>query len=351
MRIADALGLGSEDEALFSAYEIQLRRRLWYFVGILDTHAALDRGSRPIIPIDAMGPAPLSVADADLIPGKVPIVLPGELNDMSFTSMIHDAVICQKRLCDVSSTLDDPWDGWQRKLESVTAFETSAHANCAAIGEDASPIHKLRALAAAEIAANMHILLRRPPYRPIQAVVPPWDHFAILDAGIQVLERSLQKGSNYYIEWRWKSWAKWYILAIVLAELSVCSHDRLLGPEYAIARRSFIAHRKLVADGEDGKLWGPITKLMTRVEQLRQTAVESRREQLASDDILAWDQDQSTILTHAEGLDSFDTEGANNLDAGDQTPAVDDSFFTYDPVAWQGWDSFLLDAYRFDGFG
>jgi hypothetical protein len=203
-----------------------------------------------MISADDMGITPLNISDAQLSSGAKS----SGFTEMSFSCMVYEALMCQKRICN---------DTWPRKLAFVNDFELSM-SKYYSISDDATPIEQMTKLAAKEIVANMHILLRRPPYG--ESV---HDDFDILGTAMKVLERSLQLKSPRFSQWAWKSWVKWYVLAVVLAELCAQPDSILFDKAYEIAQQSYEQHRQLIADGEKGMLWRPIVKLMQRVSELK----------------------------------------------------------------------------------
>lgn len=44
VRLANALSLGSENIQSFTAIDLEVRRRLWYCINLMDIQAMLDRG-------------------------------------------------------------------------------------------------------------------------------------------------------------------------------------------------------------------------------------------------------------------------------------------------------------------
>jgi hypothetical protein len=70
-------------------------------------------------------------------------------------------------------------------------------------------------------------------------------------------------------QWAWKSWVKWYALAIVLAELCAFPEGPDSESAFTVARDAYQLYAPLIADSDSGMFWKPITRLMHRVEQLR----------------------------------------------------------------------------------
>lgn len=334
VRAATALRLGKENDEVFSPYDLQLRRRLWYFIGLLDTHTALDRGTLPLIVAEEMGPAPLNIHDFEMDSRNIPEQSVASFTEMSFSSMVYEAMMCQKQLCNSSAMFTNSSDEWRRRLCHVGDFETSMRQKYFGISDHASPIEQITKLASREIVANMHILLRRPPYVSTRNVIPPDDDFDVIRVATEVLERSLQLRTPKFSQWAWKSWVKWYVLAVVLAELSAQPESSMFEQAYDVARQSYEQHRQLIADGEKGMLWRPIVKLMRRVTQLKEARTTQslwhQPSEYPHDDIgqqvLHTDYDSCRVLS---GMQNGDEPFSSN---------------TSNTASWLSWNSFLEDA-------
>ncbi|QDS68709.1 hypothetical protein FKW77_003831 [Venturia effusa] len=264
------LGLGSEEESSFSAFDLEIRRRLWYYMGVLDSHTCLDRGTAPLMTAKDFRQPPINCNDEDLAPG-LPLPQPShQLTEMTFSVVTHEAVVNQRKLLEPPQNDEDERSHWARKVEMVNNFELRMRASYSTIDmENSAPIHQLIKLAADDMAMTAHLLLRRPPYKQDNHDVPQQDGFDILGAATEVLVRDLRLRIPALAQWAWKSWVKWYALAIVLAEL--CSRPN--GPQadkaFTVAQDAYEAYAPRIADSQSGMLWKPIVQLMRRVQRER----------------------------------------------------------------------------------
>ncbi|KAF2662126.1 hypothetical protein K491DRAFT_280737 [Lophiostoma macrostomum CBS 122681] len=268
VRVATALGLGEESEQDFSALDLQVRRLLFFGIGILDTHAALDRGTVPILPSKAFRTPPLCVDDHDIVPTTVPTTTSFAFTEMSHTALIYDAMICSRKLHEVSCREQSEQSRWAEMLEIVAIFERSVQALMFRTRVSEDPLHRLTRMSAQRILVSMRLILRRPPHRQPR-LVDPIDEFDVLAAATEVLEQHLQPTPSDLQPWAWKNWVQWHALAVVLAELSVRPTGPLSDRGFLVASESFRRYALLVADSHTGMLWKPIAKLMRRVRQIR----------------------------------------------------------------------------------
>ncbi|CAN9289402.1 unnamed protein product [Alternaria alternata] len=200
---------------------------------------------------------------------------------MSHTAMIYEAMICQRRLYEISDGVQNGWEQWTKKVELLNEFKTSILSERTNIHSYDSPLEMLRRMSAQKIIVSMQLLARRPPYRQPHNIVPPWDDFDIMKSATEVLEQHLQPIPVELQPWAWKNWVQWHALAVLLAELMVRPQEPSSDRSYIIAKQSFRHYARLVADSESGLLWKPIAKLMRRVQRLRQTPDTAGNKNLA----------------------------------------------------------------------
>lgn len=281
IRLANAIDLGSETNNTLSALDIEQRRRLWFGIGLLDSQAAFGRGSTPMLSYTDLKHPPLNISDDET---GIRTVSTYPSPDMFFTCLTHQGVICQRKICDPS--IQDP----QVRADIVASFESSMLNLHAHFGFSEIPVQRYAALLAKDMAVNLQLVLRRPPYRSVPfnlhtsqrsqsgSSTPP---FNILDAATAVLERGLAKQhSTEFAKWSWFSWPRWYALAIVLVELGSTvpqlskgvaieqQHRARIDRAYNIAILSFKNYAQSATEVGAGTIWLPIAKLMRYVQKL-----------------------------------------------------------------------------------
>jgi hypothetical protein len=273
VRAATALRLGEETAADYTPFDIELRRRLLFAIGILDTHSALDRGTIPILPSTTFKTPPLNVNDRDMTPpDTLPVVSSSSITDMTHTIMIYEAMICQRRMYELSQNPAKNWEQWPKKVELIQTFEHHVQAVASKIGPSTEPLDTLTKISGSKIWLGLQLLMRRPPYRQTNGTVPPWDDFNVLDVATQVLEQHMQPSLPMLEPWAWKNWVQWHALAVVLAELTIHPRGERFDWAYSVATKSFEHYARIIADSESGMLWKPIAKLMRRVKRIKQDA-------------------------------------------------------------------------------
>lgn len=268
--------------------------------------------------------------------------------------MTYEAMICQRRLYELSEDSKGTWKYWNTKLELVAAFGKYVERTTSDVSDSSDPLRMLQRTSGQKILVSLQLLARRPPYRQQYNTVPPWDDFDVLEAATNVLEHHLQPMPYELKPWAWKNWVQWHALAVILAELMVRPQGLLSDRAYDIAIISFRHYAKIVADSESGMLWKPIAKLMRRVQRSRQgntpsAQARSRNELSRSETSKLLSTTESKPINDVRMFDfvdwNYDDPSWNAfLDHGFETPSQSSNATYNDATPWLSWDSFLQDV-------
>jgi hypothetical protein len=331
---------------------MQLRRRLLFTIGVLDTHSALDRGTIPILPSRAFHTPPLNINDQEMsAPNAVPTISASESTDMSHSLMTYQAMICQRRVYELSASSQNAWEVWSQKLQLVDAFGKYVEKVTASVNEDSSPLERLQKISGKKIYISLQLILRRPPYKQPHNVVPPWDDYNLLEAASNVLEQHMQPMPPELQLWVWKNWVQWHALAVILAELTIRPSGVQSDRAYSIATKSFQHYAKIVADSNSGMLWKPIARLMRRVQRTRENVhVDLTFSRAEEQERLHCSRPPTASLDR--GLDQ-DAEvfDMSHWNSGHDFQPLSDHFNLGDVghndggTPWLAWDDFLQDVF------
>ena len=375
VRVASAQGLGSEDVNNWSAFDLEMRRRLWFSIGVLDTQTALDRGSLPLLPFRDFKFPPLNIDDSEMSPTATPTPSLQKFTDMSFSCMTHEAMVCQKKISKISAAPDEPLGDWDEKLCIVVVFGESMSRQYLEVNHPEKPLEMFTKMVAGDIVVTMQLLLQRPLHRTKHNNVSQWDGADVMKVATEVLERfSRKRTSSIFAPWIWFSWVKWYALAIVLAELCSGHKGPLAEKAYLIAQDSFAQYAQLVADTDTGMLWKPIAKLMRRVQRLRDDVVQDKTVMASSCSSAVQTDSQQSVLRESgqetfqhfgctSGHGSQDLESSLHLNAtdvdwimwdkankacidgkDDLQDTINEGFDLEERNSWLNWDLFLEDV-------
>lgn len=334
-RIATALRLGDEYPAKFTVLELDARRRTLYAIGVLDTHAALDRGTIPILPASAFQTPPLDVDDSYSSPGKDKGTSPGPaITGMTHSMMTYRAMLCQRKMYELSRVGVDTWTERQQLVMDFGAHvdELSERINSSRV-----PIHVLIVTSGRKIHRSLELLLRRPPYRQSRESVPLWDDFDIMLAATEVLELHLEVAPSKLKPWAWKNWVQWHALAVLLAELLTRLSDPLSDHAFEVASNAYSYYARIVADSQSGLLWKPIARLMRRVHDARHSADMSSQGHDTSQSALSEKPSSNDLPSFDCSVQVFHHQSAEPFQRGVNAPKSDSQH------PYLIWDEFLED--------
>lgn len=338
VRVASALGLGPKDSSRGSVYDLQLRRRVWYCIGLLDTQTALDRGTLPLLSSEDFVFPPLNLDDSEMSSAVTRSTPQQGFTDMSLPSMTHEAMVCHMKLCKASVATKGPWGTWNDKVQILAEFEVSVKQRYSVFVDSPNALARLTALVARESLVNMQLLLRRPLYKDELCTVPPWDDFNVMKVATEVLERNLRKTTtSEFAPWSWFYWIKWYALAVVLSEL--CSDRKRSFDERAflVAQESFTRYARIIADTDSGMLWKPIAKLMRRVQTLKDSMMREMTDDTPPPSLQMGNQGNMIEQQNYEDVQNFGHMPE------DQQMNVEEAGSLNDGTSWFNWDLFLDD--------
>lgn len=270
---------------------------------------------------------------------------------MSHSALTYEAMLCQRRIYELSHGDEGRYSNWPKRLQLVADFGIYVEQICTRIGSSSSPIDILLRVSGKKMHTSLELLLRRPPYRQPYNTVPPWDNYDIMLAATGVLEQDLQASLSELSPWAWKNWIQWYALAVLLTELLVRPKDPLFDRAFTVAMKTFQYYAQVVADSQSGMLWKPVERLMRRVQRIKQGLTISSAQVTRKP--LSMTSDNSDEVPHVSNYSSrgntdlfdlndwrFDDQATtivgNDLGPIDQTEDLD-----YDNIPWQIWDPFL----------
>ena len=274
VRIGQTLGLDNDESRFRTSFEMEIRRRVWYSIGILDMQAAFDGGSHSVIASNGvLGRPPLNIDDSVLSSASstTPLVEQPGLTDMSYNSMMHEALICWRKLTHIPTDSEGQpvriRQEWTNRSKIVKDWKQRIHERFLRHCDIMQPFQRFMKFVGQDMIITMRLLERRPMHRLFSAGPPPTDDLDILELATDIVERSFRKFTDLsFAPWSWFAWVKWYVLAIMLAEL--CGHGTgaLIDRAWKVAEEAFSTFADLVIDDI---LWRSVEKLMRKARSAR----------------------------------------------------------------------------------
>ena len=271
VRIGQSLGLDSDERRFRTPFEMEVRRRVWYSIGVLDMQAAFDGGLHSVIASNGvLGRPPLNIDDAvlSLASSQAPLVEQPGLTDMSYNCMMHDAVICMRKLTHVPTDSEgQPRQEWANRSKIVKDWEQRIHDRYLQHCDSTQNFQKFMQFVGQDMIVTMRLLERRPMHRLFSTGPPPANDFNVLQLATDVVERSFLKFTDpAFAPWSWFAWVKWYVLAIMLAELCGHGDGPLIERAWKVAEEAFNMFPDLVIDDVR---WRSVEKLMRKARSTK----------------------------------------------------------------------------------
>lgn len=263
-----------------------MRRRLWWKICVLDSHAAEDRATNPIITADSFSTIlPLNVNDEDLHVDACEEVEERQgFTDMTFCLICLELTDTLRQLNYVPvKQLDQPQKGsrekWTQRANAVIKVQRHLEDKYLRHFNLAHPFHWATRLVADNITSIMWLIVYRPlQQRPDNSPSSQRPDPGILGLAVEVLERDHQMSIDPAasgFRWLSQTYVQWHALAVTFAELCAKTEGPMVERAWAIVMPVFREASQHVADSNAGMLWRPIKKLMNRAQGLRQEYLQS----------------------------------------------------------------------------
>ncbi|KAI1340658.1 fungal-specific transcription factor domain-containing protein [Xylariaceae sp. FL0016] len=277
VRMAQALGLhrdGSRFEHL-TPFEVEMRRRVWWALCLLDLRASEDQGTDLTIAIgsfDTKFPANINDADIDVKTRETPMERVG-MTDMSIV-VAHCEIIDLMRRMTAPSIKDGPAPLEEQKLLLKEMHERldDRYLQHASEAEHGSTIYWVVIASIRTAISKMTLITHFPAL-----FSSPYQHFSdeirdqLLVAAIEVAEHNHALNNEYAARsWRWifQTYSHWHAIVYILTEVS-------RRPWSATAERAWLALQSpwlIPAQGKMHKnmrVWIPLRALTAKARKHR----------------------------------------------------------------------------------
>ncbi|PLB49307.1 hypothetical protein P170DRAFT_426246 [Aspergillus steynii IBT 23096] len=263
--------------------EMELRRRVWHAIGILDAQSSLDRATEPmIIPAWLEQNTPSNINDGDIgFFTDEPPLENGGFTDMTFNLLVLKAHKTMRTLNFSRWTQHGVMDMEDRQT-LVIEFQKEAIRLVSGCSPDTSPLQWLAVKTAECLIASLQLVALRPLQRDPDFTPPQVKNHGLLKLCIDILQRTQQLSDDPHVApWRWfqELWAPWHPLSVALAEICVCDDLSVMETYWPVVEHSFHVVGPAVADSKEGMLWKPIDKLMKQAESKREFLMKIPQQQ------------------------------------------------------------------------
>ncbi|KAG8533463.1 uncharacterized protein KY384_002246 [Bacidia gigantensis] len=281
IRLAHGIGLHRESNNVgLPPLQVELRRRVWWQLIVLDIRCCEDRASEPIItPISFNTKRPLNINDADIDPEMLspPAPRPG-FTEMSKVAVSHEVSFLRWRWGDITTFNAHGEENlskvpYEERLEVLNALKKTLNENILQYCDLNNPIAWVTSVVARLIICRIRLVV----YHPIEfstgrVTRPAVSRERLLETAVAGMEFAhLLDTEPKAAQWRWffKTYVQWHALATTLAELCVQTKGPLVERAWRIVDIVFDDWAARIADSPNGMLWRPMKKLMTKAQTKR----------------------------------------------------------------------------------
>ena len=296
VRIAQTIGIHRDGSHFgLAPFEIEMRRRLWWQVCILDVRASEDHGCDPTITEQSFDTRmPLNVNDIDLDPQTK--LLPAEkkgCTDMTFSLIRYEVANTFRRLNYIppgtpracgdyfaSVSLEDK-ERWITETHQKLEEKYLKHCDMTV------PIYWVTATVARLMMSKMWLMVYHPFQRQGGGKSLSGEiREKLFITSLENIEYSLLLETEARtMKWGWlfRTYMQWHAFAFILVELCHRTRGELVDRAWIAVEKSKDGRWAEVADGaRSGHLWRPLTRLMNKALAARKAAQREDQEALAA---------------------------------------------------------------------
>ncbi len=294
IRISQAIGL-HRDGTNFSnltPFEIEMRRRLFWQVAILDLRSAEDQGTDLTL-VDRMFDTqlPLNINDSDISPDSKELPKPRVgPTDMTFSLIRYEICSLARRLHTASSAMANvcPNDASQsleeREAMLAETYHRVEHTYLKGTTIEDNPIYWVAATIARVIVAKITLVIYQPLLfpGPSNGSLPTATRDRLFRAAIDIFEYNHLLNTDPRSEpWRWlfKTYTQWHAVAYVLLEVSHRPWSATAERAWAALTAVFTAPKahEIESITDHTAVWQPFKKLFMKAKKHREAEIARLR--------------------------------------------------------------------------
>ncbi|KAH7024282.1 fungal-specific transcription factor domain-containing protein [Macrophomina phaseolina] len=292
VRMAQTLGIHRDGSHFgLSPFEVEMRRRLWWQVCILDSRASEDHGCDPtIIEASFDTQIPLNVNDTDLTPDMADF--PPErtgCTEMTFCLVRYEVANVYRRIQYVppgpircnryfSSVSLEQKERWITEVHSK--IEEKYLRDC----DMTVPLYWVIATVSRLIMSKMWLMIYH-PYQRLDggASLPQETKDKLFVTSLENIEYSIlleTEGRTQKWGWLFRTYVQWHAIAFLLSELCHRTRGDLVARAWrAVEATAARRWNDLNSDQKKGCLWRPLRKLVSRARAAREAELLKERQE------------------------------------------------------------------------
>jgi len=272
------------DGRQYPAFEAEMRRRLWWFILVLDMRASEDRGAAPVIQEDSFNTRiPCNINDEDFSLGSVhPLPDKTGFTSMTFSLITMHVSNTVRSLNFIPSTNNrhnlTPQEKEDRVRQCTQRIERQFL--------DSIQPSESAPWVAATVGRLLILKLWTVVQYPLQSRPSAsrsdfagGQGFRTVIAYLELTEVIAESPNSKDFMWLLSTYVPWHPVAVALAEIINDPKGPLADRAWAVITRNYKKWGNLVADSKEGMLWRPVKKLYKRAQAARELSTEHGLEQ------------------------------------------------------------------------
>lgn len=352
----------------FSAFEAEMRRRLWWQILALDMRASGDRGSETLAETPFNTAMPTNLDDEDFgYHSQHP--LQGRTGPTSITICLlgMDALWTSRKI-NIRFPTNEPLnltieERGRIVKEYVKRVESTYLANCHFSDPQTKFLYSIGQFWIYRLWLTLHYPLHNPmPPQHVKCSAKGLQSALIFLNANDIIEQHLHAAG---FAWLFKTYVPWHAVAIVLAELCAQPKSILADHAWNLIETHFQDWNSRVADVKETMLWDLIKNLLKRARAARQKSQEVSEDgqalqppnidpdlQPTGEPGIPGLELETTLETTLDSFDLFDQTTGQPLDFLSFSPldsmAADTELFTT-PDHYDNWNDFAFDVNALGG--
>lgn len=276
VRIATAMNLHREPSkycTYYSAFQRELRRRLWWRIRYLDVFSSIDRGSELLISAESYSVELPTFTNDDTFDEnstEIPELENCE-TDMSFVNVCFDACVVIESL--LKPEVQPSGETWEKRHQLALDFSKRVDEKYLQYYNKGTPFHGFCIAVCESMKASMVLRAVRPMQRHVSSTPPRVDSPYVLRIAMDNLRASERIYATKAADrWKWQVWVQWHALAVALAGLCSIRNTPLAEEAWYYVERQYERSAQYVADSKSGMLWRPVERLFKKATAFRDAA-------------------------------------------------------------------------------
>ncbi|KAF7961174.1 hypothetical protein EAE96_000841 [Botrytis aclada] len=268
-----ARGIGLHRDGGNSPFDVEMRRRVWWTLIVLDTRASEDRGTETTITdgsFDTKMPANINDEDISITSTTPPIERIG-FTSMTFACITMTVSGIGLRMNFVPTRPDTPVLTTEQKEQMIKGFTDKVESTYLAGADPNDPLFWWICRISRLLSLKLWLVTQYPLQRrkSTHRVLPRGQSLRTAMAYLNLTEEVWQHDPSKGWFWFLQTYVPWHAIAVALAELCAEPTGPFADQAWEVIEFHYNKWSEYVADTKDGMIWRPVKNLLKRAKAAR----------------------------------------------------------------------------------